>query len=117
MSSSKRRRLRNHRASALSALLVASLSIVLGACGSSSNSSSSSSAASTSVSTPATAASGPGAGKPAVTIGDKNFAEENILGALYAQALQAKAFKVSLKDNVGSSEIIYKAATSGRIDM
>ncbi len=65
----------------------------------------------------ASAASGPGAGKPAVTIGDKNFAEENILGALYAQALQAKGYKVTLKDNVGSSEIIYKALTSGQIDM
>jgi osmoprotectant transport system substrate-binding protein len=52
-----------------------------------------------------------------VTIGAKNFAEENILGALYAQALQAKGFKVTLKDNVGSSEIIYKALTSGQIDM
>jgi osmoprotectant transport system substrate-binding protein len=56
-------------------------------------------------------------GKPAVTVGDKNFAEENILGALYAQALEAKGYKVNLKDNVGSSEIIYKALTSGQIDM
>ena len=56
-------------------------------------------------------------GKPAVTVGDKNFAEENILGALYAQALQAKGYKVTLKDNVGSSELIYKALTAGQIDM
>ncbi|HEY2398188.1 MAG TPA: glycine betaine ABC transporter substrate-binding protein [Solirubrobacteraceae bacterium] len=63
------------------------------------------------------ATSGPGVGKPAVTIGDKNFAEENILGALYAQALQAKGYKVTLKDNVGSSELIYKALTSGQIEM
>jgi osmoprotectant transport system substrate-binding protein len=52
-----------------------------------------------------------------VTIGDKNFAEENILGALYAKALEAKGYKVTLKDNVGSSEIIYKALTSGQIEM
>jgi osmoprotectant transport system substrate-binding protein len=52
-----------------------------------------------------------------VTIGDKNFTEENILGALYAQALQAKGYKVNLKDNIGSSEITYKALTSGQIDM
>jgi osmoprotectant transport system substrate-binding protein len=88
----------------------------LAACGSSS-SSSSSSATSATTSTPAAAASGPGVGKPAVTIGDKNFAEENILGALYAQALQAKGFSVTLKDNVGSSEIIHKALTSGQIEM
>jgi osmoprotectant transport system substrate-binding protein len=89
-------------------LTVTALSAGLAACGSSSSSSSSS-----------TAASGgePGAGKPAVTIGDKNFPEENILGELYAQALQAKGYKINLKPNVGSSEIIYKALQAGRIDM
>jgi osmoprotectant transport system substrate-binding protein len=96
----------------------AALALVVGlaACGSSS-SSSSSSATSATTATPAPAASGPGVGKPAVTIGDKNFAEENILGALYAQALQAKGYTVTLKDNVGSSEIIHKALTSGQIEM
>jgi osmoprotectant transport system substrate-binding protein len=93
------------------AALFATSALVAGlaACGGSSSSSSSSTASS--------AASGPGAGRQAVTIGDKNFAEENILGSLYAQALQAKGFKVTLKDNVGSSELIYKALTSGQIDM
>jgi osmoprotectant transport system substrate-binding protein len=52
-----------------------------------------------------------------VTIGDKNFAEENILGQLYAQALQAKGYKINLKSEIGSSEIIYKALTSGQIQM
>jgi osmoprotectant transport system substrate-binding protein len=56
-------------------------------------------------------------GKPAVTIGDKNFTEENILGQLYTQALEAKGYKVTIKENVGSSEIIYKALTSGQIEM
>ena len=117
MGSTCGRRDHHHHASALSALLVAILSIALAACGSSKSSSSSSSSASTSASTPAPAASGPGVGKPAVTIGDKNFAEENILGALYAQALQAKGYKITLKDNVGSSELIYKALNAGQIDM
>jgi osmoprotectant transport system substrate-binding protein len=92
---------------------VTALSVGLAACGSSSKTSSSA----TTAGTPAPAASGPGVGKPAVSIGDKNFPEENILGALYAQALEAKGFTVKLKDNVGSSEIIYKALTSGQIDM
>jgi osmoprotectant transport system substrate-binding protein len=93
------------------AALFATSALVVGlaACGSSS--SSTSSTAST------TAASGPGAGKPAVTIGDKNFAEENILGQLYAQALKAKGFMIDLKSEIGSSEIIYKALTSGQIQM
>jgi osmoprotectant transport system substrate-binding protein len=99
----------------------AAYALVLGlaACGSSSTSSSSSSAStpSASSSTATPAATGPGVGKPPVTIGDKNFPEENILGALYAQALQAKGFQVTLKDNIGSSEIIYKALTSGQINL
>jgi osmoprotectant transport system substrate-binding protein len=101
----------------LAAGISAALALVVGlaACGSSSSSSNSSSSTTTTGSS--AAGSGPGAGKPAVTIGDKNFPEENILGSLYAQALQAKGYKVSLKDNVGSSEIIYKALTSGQIDM
>jgi osmoprotectant transport system substrate-binding protein len=112
MPGSNGRRRINHRAGAGSVVLLALLSVVLAACGSSKSSSSSGS-----TSTPAPAASGPGVGKPAVTIGDKNFSEENILGALYAQALQAKGYKVTLKDNVGSSEIIYKALNAGQIDM
>jgi osmoprotectant transport system substrate-binding protein len=94
-------------------LSVGAVVLGLAACGSSSSSSSSS----TSSSTASTASGGPGAGKPAVTIGDKNFPEENILGELYAQALKAKGYKVNLKPNVGSSEIIYKAFTSGQIQM
>jgi osmoprotectant transport system substrate-binding protein len=92
----------------------AGLMFGVAACGSSDNSSTSSSSASTS--TPA-AASLPGKGKPAVTIGDKDFTEQFILGELYAQALRAKGYKVTLKANVGSSEIIDKALTSGKIDL
>jgi osmoprotectant transport system substrate-binding protein len=58
----------------------------------------------------------PGEGKPAVTIGTKDFTEEFVLGNLYAQALEAKGFKVNLKENIGSTEIIDKALTSGEID-
>jgi osmoprotectant transport system substrate-binding protein len=58
----------------------------------------------------------PGAGKPAVTIGTKDFTEEFILGNLYAQALQAKGYKVNLKENIGATEIIDKALVSKQID-
>lgn len=91
------------------------LAIVVAACGSSSKSSSKSSSASSKTS--ASAASSPGAGKPPVTLGDKNFTEEYILGSLYQEALQAKGYKVTLKGNIGSSEIVYKALQSGQIDM
>ena len=56
----------------------------------------------------------PGEGKPAVTIGTKDFTEEFVLGNLYAQALEAKGYKVNLKENIGSTEIIDKALTSRR---
>jgi len=73
---------------------------------------------STSKTTSTTPAGGlPGAGKPAVTIGDKNFTEELVLGQLYAQALKAKGYAVNLKENIGSSEVIDKALTSGQIQM
>jgi osmoprotectant transport system substrate-binding protein len=52
-----------------------------------------------------------------VILGDKNFTEEYILGSLYQQALQAKGFTVVLKGNIGSSELIWKALTSGQIEM
>lgn len=58
----------------------------------------------------------PGEGKPAVTIGTKDFTEEFVLGHLYAQALEAKGYTVNLKENIGATEIIDKALTSGEID-
>jgi osmoprotectant transport system substrate-binding protein len=92
----------------LAALMAVALALALGACGSSNSSS---------TSTGSSAASQPGKGKPAVTLGDKNFTEQFILGELYAQALRAKGFKVNVKSNIGSSEIIDKALTSGSLDV
>ncbi len=88
------------------------LAVAVAACGSSSSSSTPSS-----TKTSSSAGSSAGTGKPAVVIGDKNFTEEYILGELYRQALAAKGFKVTLKGNIGSSEIIYKALQSGQIQM
>ena len=39
-----------------------------------------------------------------------------MLGELYKQALEAKGYTVNLKKNIGSTEIIDKALTSGQID-
>jgi osmoprotectant transport system substrate-binding protein len=58
----------------------------------------------------------PGKGKPAVTLGTKDFTEEFVLGELYKQALEAKGYTVDLKKNIGSTEIIDKALTSNKID-
>ena len=58
----------------------------------------------------------PGKGKPAVTIGTKDFTEEFVLGELYKQALEAKGYTVNLKKNIGATEITDKALTSKQID-
>ena len=57
----------------------------------------------------------PGKGKPTFVLGDKNFPEEYILGDLYQQALEAQGYKVTLKPNLGSTEIAWKALKSGQI--
>ncbi len=53
---------------------------------------------------------------PTITVGTKNFTEAYVLGQLYKQALQAKGFKVAYKENIGSSELIDTALTSGKIN-
>jgi hypothetical protein len=52
-----------------------------------------------------------------VVLGTKNFGEEYILGQLYKQALEAKGFKVTYKENIGSTELIQTSLTSGKINM
>jgi osmoprotectant transport system substrate-binding protein len=59
----------------------------------------------------------PGEGKPAIRLATKNFTEQYVLGELYAQALRARGFTVELKEDVGSSEIVDRALTTGVIDM
>jgi osmoprotectant transport system substrate-binding protein len=59
----------------------------------------------------------PGKGKPPVKLGAKNFPEEFILGQLYKQALESKGYTVQFKNNIGSTEVIDKALTSGQIDV
>jgi osmoprotectant transport system substrate-binding protein len=66
--------------------------------------------------TGAAGSSQPGKGKPAVTIGTKDFTEEFVLGQLYKQALAAKGYTVKYKENIGSTEIIDKALVSKQID-
>lgn len=58
----------------------------------------------------------PGAGKPPVTLGTKDFTEQFILGELYTQALRAKGFNVRLVKNIGPSEVIARALARRKID-
>jgi osmoprotectant transport system substrate-binding protein len=112
-----RRPRRRRRAVTVSVLLALLAALALAACGSSSKSSSSSSSASgggatTSSSASSSAASGGGS----ITLGTKNFTEEFIVGQLYKQALTTKGCKVNYKENIGATEVVDKALTSGQID-
>jgi osmoprotectant transport system substrate-binding protein len=59
----------------------------------------------------------PGTGKPRVTIGDKNYTEQFMLGELYRQALVAQGFTVSLNRNIGPTAVSVQAVESGRLDL
>jgi osmoprotectant transport system substrate-binding protein len=52
-----------------------------------------------------------------VTIGDKNFTEQFLLGELYAQALTARGYTVMLNRNIGPTEVTIQALNSGRLSM
>jgi osmoprotectant transport system substrate-binding protein len=51
-----------------------------------------------------------------VTLGTKNFDEQFLLGQLYKQALGARGYKVTLKQNIGSTEVIDGSLQRGEID-
>jgi osmoprotectant transport system substrate-binding protein len=65
----------------------------------------------------ATAASAKPQAKPTITVGNKNFTEEFILGQLYGQALAAKGFPVKYAGSLGSSELADTAIKSGKINL
>jgi osmoprotectant transport system substrate-binding protein len=97
----------------LALLVLAVLALVVAGCGGDDDSGGGGGGGSTSTEQ---AAEQPGKGKPAVTIGTKDFTEEFVLGELYSQALRAKGYTVNLKRNIGPTEITDRALTSKRID-
>jgi osmoprotectant transport system substrate-binding protein len=57
-----------------------------------------------------------GAGRT-ITVGETNFYEQEVLGEVYAQVLEAAGFTVNRKANIGNREIVFPALQSGQIDM
>ncbi|MGH2761510.1 MAG: glycine betaine ABC transporter substrate-binding protein [Thermoleophilaceae bacterium] len=51
-----------------------------------------------------------------LTIGTKDFTEAFVVGELYRQALLAKSYKVRLRKDIGSTEVIDKELQRGTID-
>ncbi len=104
------------------------LAALLSACGSSSPASSpggtsgpsgtsaSSSSTSSTTSSSSSASALPGAGKPTIVLGDKNFEEEYLLGYLYADAFKAEGYHVVLKPNIGGSSLINRVFQAGKIN-
>ncbi len=94
--------------------VLAAVALLLAAC-SSSGSSSTSTGGSSSSSSSSASSSNVGNGR-SVTLGTKDFTEEFVVGALYQQALEAAGYKVVYKPNIGATEVVDKALTSGQID-
>jgi osmoprotectant transport system substrate-binding protein len=57
----------------------------------------------------------PGAGKPVITVGDKNFAEQFVLGQLYVQALRAQGYTVNINQNIGPTDVTVQALQNGSL--
>ena len=57
-----------------------------------------------------------GAGKT-ITVGETNFYEQEVLGEVFAQVLEANGFTVNRKTNIGNREIVFPALEAGEIDL
>lgn len=112
------------------AMLVAALALAVGisACGGGSSSSSSESTATeTTESTgaeetgeessgkAAAITSNPANEKVSLTIGSKNFPEEEILGEIYTQALQAAGYKAKSDLSLGSETVAHQTLKAGKV--
>jgi osmoprotectant transport system substrate-binding protein len=98
--------------------LVAALALAIGvtACGSSDDSSSSeSTGAGGEAGSGGAIVPNPDNGKVSLTIGSKNFPEQEILGEIYAQALKAAGYKVKSDLNLGSETVALQSVKSGAI--
>ncbi|ATL28288.1 ABC transporter substrate-binding protein [Streptomyces formicae] len=60
---------------------------------------------------------GGGSSKDGVTIGTANFTENQVLGYLYAAALDAEGVKTNVRPNLGTREILIPALKGGDIDL
>lgn len=96
----------------LAALAALALTLGVAACGSSDDSTTS---GSTEGGGAGTIQSNPDNGEVSLTIGSKNFPEQEILGEIYAQALTAAGYKVKSALNLGSETVALKAVKSGQI--
>jgi osmoprotectant transport system substrate-binding protein len=96
---------------AVAMLFALALTLGVAACGSSSDDSSSTESSEGG----GAIVSNPANGKVNLTIGSKNFPEQEILGEIYAQALAAVGYKVKTDLNLGSETVALRSVKSGQI--
>jgi osmoprotectant transport system substrate-binding protein len=89
----------------------------LGGCGGSTSNQTNTPPPTTASTQTQTTATQPGAGKPPVTIGDKNYTEQFVLGELYYEALQAQGFAVQINQNIGPTQVTMQALANGQLGM
>jgi osmoprotectant transport system substrate-binding protein len=51
-----------------------------------------------------------------LTVGSKDFAGAQAISQAYGQALENKGYSITFKDNLGATEIVYKALQNGDLD-
>ncbi len=100
---------------ALAALVALALALGIAACGSSSSSSEGTSAESEEGSGEGAIVANSENGKVSLTIGSKNFPEQEILGEIYTQALAAAGYKAKSDLSLGSETVAHKAVKSGAV--
>jgi osmoprotectant transport system substrate-binding protein len=109
-------RTKTTRLSAMGAMLLALvLSLGVAACGSSDDDTSGESTAAESGEGGGAIAANPANGKVTLTIGSKNFAESEITGEIYAQALEAAGYKIKTDLSLGSETIALKTLKQGEV--
>ena len=57
-----------------------------------------------------------GAQAKTLTVGSKDFSGAQVLSQAYGQALEAKGYDITFKDNIGATEIVYAALENGDLD-
>jgi len=97
----------------LAALAALAIALGVAACGDSDDSTTSSSTGGGEAA--GAIQSNPENGKVTLTIGSKNFPEQEILGEIYAQALSAAGYKVKSALNLGSETVALKSLKTGQI--
>jgi osmoprotectant transport system substrate-binding protein len=60
---------------------------------------------------------GQGGSKGSLTMGSKNLPGAQVLGQVYGQALAKDGYKISYKENLGTTEVVFAALESGDIDL